>query len=85
MSVEVRKRLICYLSGRVQVHVVFVFVQSVYCIVCNLLCEQKKKKKKNDKQLMFGYSTNHVLTPSNENYQETTIDFRRLRSNRYDT
>ena len=23
-------------------HVVFVFVQSVYCIVCNLLCEQKK-------------------------------------------
>ena len=27
-------------------HVVFVIVQSVYCIVCNLLCEQIKKKKK---------------------------------------
>ena len=29
VSVEVSKRLIYYLSGRVQVHVVFVFVQSV--------------------------------------------------------
>ena len=47
MSVEVSKRLIYYLSSRVQVHVVFVFVQSVYCIVCNLLCEQKKQKKTN--------------------------------------
>ena len=50
MSVEVSKRLIYYLSGRVQVHVVFVFVQSVYCIVCNLLCEQIKKKNKKKKQ-----------------------------------
>ena len=41
---EVSKRLIYYLSGQVQVHVVSVFVQSVYCIVCNLLCEQIKKR-----------------------------------------
>ena len=35
-------------------HVVFVFVQSVYSIVCNLLCEQiiKKKKKKKKKTML---------------------------------
>ena len=45
VSVEVRKRLIYYLSGRVQVHVC-VCICTIYCIVCNLLCEQKKTKKK---------------------------------------